>query len=284
MNFEYRFPLFDELIQGSLFPLREENHADRNYLLKLEGQIVPDVKDMGLFRMSFKKWEHPKTIWYHRLIVGETFAYCNELTAYLKEEEENPAIRTYLRDLILDKHLTSCLQKLGEIIKKHQLTLQRLTNTASNEDIDLLCNCYIFQLLKVCLCKAYLEAQEVLADVVSFQHTESMTYTARMDEIPPVRTFLVKRVAEKIPSVTAEHPKQGLVTEPSESVSVAKPTISPVFISVNEVATVLGKDEKTVRRRLQKGEIPGRKDKNNWLIEKIQFDDYLSRLKTSKKK
>lgn len=281
MNPDYRFPLFDAVLQGKMNPLLPTNHADMNYRVRLEEQIVEPAKDKGIFSLSFVKWDHHKTEYYRRLLLSETFAYCNEMITLL-HSEENIQIRTYYREIILDRHLATCLQRLGEVITESGLKLSSLTRPTPEDTTDSLANCYVMHLLKVCIAKAYVEVQEVLSDVVTMPQTETLLYSTYLHELPPVRTFLVKRTEK--PEYKSEK-RQDKKQEPASTVVVADAGRIPEdgFMLVDEAAKILKVHEKTIRRRLESDQIKGVKDKGKWLIDKTAFKEYLNDLKTTSK-
>lgn len=107
MNLDYHFPLFDSMLQDKMNPLLPENNADADFRLRLQEQIIDKANDEGRYTLTYLKWIHPKADYYHRLLLSETFAYCNELRVHL-QVEENISIRTYYREMILDRHLSPC--------------------------------------------------------------------------------------------------------------------------------------------------------------------------------
>ncbi|MBB3187379.1 helix-turn-helix domain-containing protein [Microbacter margulisiae] len=273
MHIDYRFPLFDELMQGRLNPLHRENHAGQNYLQRLQEQVTVSEPDKGLYRLTFIRWSHPKTEYYSRLLVGETYVYCNELIICL-QEEQNSSIRAYLRDMILDKHLSTCLQRLGEFIRLHQLTLSRLTNPSPEDTPDDLANCYVFQLLKVCVCKAYLEVQARLAGEVNYPLNETMIYTGWLQELPPVPIFLTRQ-AGTTPEDPDSKKKKKKMMQPAVAEKKQNNVAIPDYMTVKEAAQILRMDERTVRRMLEKGTIAGMRMQNVWRIEKASFSHFL---------
>ncbi|HET7732520.1 MAG TPA: helix-turn-helix domain-containing protein [Paludibacter sp.] len=277
MNLDYRFPLFDSLLQGKMNPLLPENNADAGFRLRLQEQIVESAVDEGCYTLTFVKWAHPKTDFYRRLLLGETFAYCNELTAHLRAET-NRQIRAYYREMILDRHLVTCLQRLGEAITESGLKLSSLSQPAPEDTTDSLANCYVLHLLKVCLAKAYLEVQQALGDVVLIPQTELMLYSAYLHELPPVRTFLEKRAKSGMYQAVQEHPHGSPETERAVNDLSTGGGGMPeeVYMLVSEAAKALMVSEKTILRRLSRGEIKGVKDKNRWLIDKTAFKTYLN--------
>ena len=88
------------------------------------------------------------------------------------QAETNRKIRSFLRNQLLDKHLTTCLMRLGEKIQKEALHVELLTESTNPLSNNQLSNIYVFQFLKVCLAKAYLEIQDMLADVVAVKQSE----------------------------------------------------------------------------------------------------------------
>lgn len=283
MNLDYRFPLFDVLLQGKLNPMLAANHADMNYRWRLEEQIVEPAKDSGLYSLSFVKWTHHKTEYYRQLLLSETFAYCNEMITLL-HSENNIQIRRYYREMILDRHLTTCLQRLGEVITESGLKLNSLIQPTPEDTTDSLANCYVLHLLKVCIAKAYIEIQDVLADVVTMPQTETLLYSAYLQELPPVKTFLVKRTVNPQHKPKYE-PDVKRETVKAVAVAATEDDGLPVdeFMLVNEAAKILKVNEKTIRRRLESGLIKGIKDKSRWLIDKTAFKEYLNDLKTTSK-
>ena len=276
MKLDYRFPLFDDILLGGLNPLLPENHASTDFKQRMEEQILEPAKDAGSYRISFLKATHPKEEFYRRKLLSETLLYCNELTNEL-EAEKQPEIRAYYRDKILDRHLTTCLKRLGEFITSGELTLKKLKEP--NEDVtpDTLANIFILHFLKVCVAKAYLEVQKALSDTVGVQLSETMLYADYLNEIAPVRTFLTY-VPEPF------RPENQCVETNKTATSVSdhhEKAPAPVvfsendFMLVGEVAKILKKDERTIRRRLKAGTIKGIKDGSTWLVDRKAFNESL---------
>jgi hypothetical protein len=182
MNLDHRFPLFDSLLYGPLDPMKPGNELNSGYEIRVQEQIFANATETGVFNMKYMPVLNVKCTYYKRLLTGETFQYCTEWLTYLQEEEDF-RIRAYLKDRLLDKHLVTCLKKLGERIRQDQLQLSQLTHPTPETDIELVTNVYIFQLLKVCLAKVFLEFQHCLSDVASNKQTEAMLYSAYIGEI-----------------------------------------------------------------------------------------------------
>ena len=279
MNIDYRFPLFDVILQGSLNPLLMENNADSGFILRLQEQIIEKSKDEGRYALTFIKWKHPKAEYYRELLVNETFAYCNELIASIRKEE-NTQIRAYYREIILDRHLTTSMRRLGEVITKTGLKTSILTRPTPDDTIESLANSYVLHLLKVCLAKAYLEVQLVLSEVVFKPQTEIMLYSAYFHELPPVKTYLVERNATQLIKTKKGHSLEKSETntpDPDSGGGVSDLSASQ-YILVKEAASILKVGERTIRRRLESNEIKGIKDKGKWLIDKVELNNYLNGL------
>jgi hypothetical protein len=276
MNLDYRFPLLDDIVLGGLNPLLPENHASTDFKQRMEEQILEPAKDAGHFKISFLKATHPKEEYFRRKLLSETLLYCNELTEVL-EEEKQPEIRAYYCDKILDRHLTTCLKRLGEFIQSGELTLKKLKEPNENVTPDTLANIYILHFLKVSVAKAYLEVQKALSDRVRVILTETMLYADYLNETPPIRTFLTY-----VPEIVRPEIQTVKPIKPSESVSInQEKETAPVvfhendFMLVSEVAKILKKDERTIRRRLKDSKIKGRKEGSNWLIYRKEFNESL---------
>ena len=278
MNLDYRFPLFDSLLNGPLDPMLPLNSLNSNYEIRLQEQIIANANDTGIYRINFIPALNVKCKFYKRLLISETFLYCEDILCYLKEEK-NYRIRIYLKDTLLDKHLLSNLKKLGERIQQDNLNLSLITHPTTDTDIELLTNIYVFQLHKICLAKAYLEFQYSLSDVAINQQTESMLYSAYFGELPPVKTFLTRL---KVPDfkkepfqLKKEGSEKGVIpysTVPAENTIAAQ---APEFYTVKEVSQILKVDDRTVNRRIKKGAIIAVKDGGKHLIYKKEFDNYL---------
>jgi len=280
MNFDYRFPLFEGLIQGNINPLSAQNATTADYPLRLLEQITDHAIDSGRFSLRFPKPVHPKQEYYLRLILNETYAYCTDLTAYLQSESD-ANIRAYLRDKILDKHLTTCLKRLGEHISALPLPVTILGNPTLCENQEDYYNAWVLHLLKACVAKAYLEVQYELADVVQDPLTEAGLYSAFLYELPPVKTFLVRRKGEPQQPVektyAAKPESQNVAAEPLPTFAEKTSQFADAFLLVEEVSEILRVNKRTVLRRIEAGEIKAKKDKGRWLIYKTAFNESLKK-------
>jgi len=76
MNLDYRFPLFDTLLYGRLNPLMSGNELNGDYEIRLQQQIVAKTNDPGVYTLKFIPPLNVKCLYYQRLLISETFLYC----------------------------------------------------------------------------------------------------------------------------------------------------------------------------------------------------------------
>lgn len=200
MNFNIYFPLFENILHGDLSPLLPANDDGYHYAARLEQMIVVSVKDTGIYGLTFQAPFNLKTRYYHRKILADTLLYIADMRDLL-QEEGNSKIRSFLRNQLLDKHLSTCLMRLGEKIQKEAMLVDLLNDSSDQVSNNQLSNIYVFQFLKVCIAKAYLEIQDMLADVVVIKQSEVLLYTSLVGEQFPVKQFLKRR---KVPEIKNE--------------------------------------------------------------------------------
>ena len=208
-------------------------------------------------------------------MLSETFAYCNELRTELKKET-NPYIRAYYRETILDRHLTTCLQQLGELINAKKLTYQQLIQPTDDLTVEEVTNAYCLHLLKVCLAKAYLEIQDALADTVIYRLNEAELYSTYLHELAPIHTFLEKSIA----TTPATKPLKNYDEKHVEDSKLAAPSteINKEFLTTKEVADIFKVNPKTITRKLESKELKGTKIGGQWRIDKKWLDNYIQTL------
>jgi hypothetical protein len=286
IDFEYRFPLFDSIMVGSLSPFLPENNY-RVYLNEENDHIGLDsILDEGRVGFTFYKPANFKCRYYYHKLIQETFCYCNDILLYL-EEEQDADTRAYLRLTLLDKHLKTCLIKIGETLHSCNLSTQHFLQPLPETDSELLSNSYIFHLLKVCVAKAYLEVQLALSDVIHNPLTETMLYTAMVGELPPIKCFLKQTPAEKLqkPSkAKATTPTEKRITEPllttQSETDQATASVGTIFYTVKDLIDMKIGSDRTIRRLLEKKELIGIKQKKGWLVEDTEYQRYFNNLKT----
>lgn len=243
MDFDIYFPLFENIVQGNLNPMLPANDDGSRYTARLEQIIIIPTKDTGSYGIKFQQPFNLKTRYYQQKILADTLLYIADMQEML-QTETNPKIRAFLRNQLLDKHLTTCLMRLGEKIQKEALHIEFLnesTNTLSNNELS---NIYAFQFLKVCIAKAYLEIQDTLADVVMVKQSETTLYTSLAGEQFPAKVFLSRR--KPLESKNENTPKATADT------AVSKET----HYTTKEVLTVLNYSESTLLRRKKKPNFP----------------------------
>ena len=284
MKLDYRFPLFESILYGSLNPFLPANNFTANFDEKHISMGYDSIPDEGIYDFTFYKPANFKCQFYYHKLVQETFLYCNEILEYLKEVQDVDS-RAYLGLTILDKHLQTCLLKIGETIQTNNLSPTNFLQPTQDTDPELFSNSYIFHLLKVCVAKAYLEVQNALSDVVLNPLTEAMLYTAVVAEMPPVRCYLKQKSGEKSQQKEKGNKEKQTPKPHSEAAmeSNSEMNISKVDTKLHSVkdliAMKIGSD-RTIRRLLEKKELTGIKQTNGWRIEDAELQRYLKNLKS----
>lgn len=272
MPLDYYFPLLTDVLYGDLRPDRPENADQTNYAARIEAQIRPGVHRSGVYNLTFLNPHNLKCTYYLRLLIGETYLYCEEMLAHIATEND-PCIRSYLRDSIIDKHLRTSLMKIGDVIRANNYRLDEVISPATDADSERLSSVYIFHLLKVCVAKAYLEIQSALADVVDFPIKEELLYTSFVRDFPPVKRFVHKLNSSVTTTAIAEEmPKKSTGSTSSDT----KETPS---YSVKAAVALLNCSEKTILRKIASGEIKAEKEDGRYWIDKEAFNIYVSKKK-----
>lgn len=285
MDFEIYFPQFDELIYGNLRPELPVNVEGHHYMARLQNQVLPQTTTAGQYAIRFPTPVNSKTTWYSRLLINETNLYCTDAIEFLSEITDEREL-SYWRDQILDKHLTSCLQIVGEQIRQKEYRWATFCNPTSEDSQESLSNTYIYHLLKVCIAKAFLEIQNLLPDVISWKQTETQLYKGLAGEQPPVSSFLVKRPAQQQPSTTTGKKEQPVTTQKSYvDESTHQTNIKEVaesqeeYLTVQDIAKIMKKDDRTILRRIESGKLKAIKEGRNYLIHRDDFEMYRNSLK-----
>jgi len=284
INFDYRFPLFDSIIYGSLSPFLPANNFSADFSERGLNIGLKASSDDGMFTLMYYKPANFKCQFYHGKLIQETFLYCNELLAYVAENTDTD-IRAYLRLTLLDKHLKTCLIKIGEVLHANNLSTSNFLEPTHDTDNELFSNSYIFHLLKGCVAKAYLELQFALSNGLQFPLTETMLYTAVVGELPPVKSYLKIKPVKKNNEASKLKAERKTPQPASETLSVPSPEmtapkVDTQFYTVKELVEMKIGSDRTIRRLLEKKELVGIKQKNNWLIEEAELQQYLKDLKS----
>ncbi|HEY5591068.1 MAG TPA: hypothetical protein VIK55_08620 [Paludibacter sp.] len=285
INSEFRFPLFDSLLYGSLNPFLPANHYETFIDDPHRGINPESISDPGVYAFTFYLPTNFKCTFYYHKLIQETFWYCHDVLEMLDAEQDMDS-RAYLRLSLLDKHLKTCLIKTGEIIRTNDFTISTFINPTPDSNFETISNAYIFQLLKVCLAKAYLEVQEALKDVVFQALTEAMLYTAVVGELPPVKCYL-KKLAEKNKNITSkdksvyEKPQTAseVFKESNPEIIPSTSTVDTKFHTVKDLVAMKIGSERTIRRMIENLELNAVKGKKGWLVTEIELQRYLGNLK-----
>lgn len=290
IGFEYRFPLFDSLLVGSLNPFLPQN-GYRVFVDDLQvGVGLTSVPDNGKYGFRFYSPTNFKCSYYYHKLVPETFLYCNELLAYLADETDFDT-RAYLRLTLLDKHLKTCLMRIGELIQTNCLQTNSFLKPTVDTDPEQLSNSYILHLLKLCVAKAYLEIQFALLDVVVNPLSESMLYTALVGEIPPANCLL-KQLSLLRAETPLKTPQNASINStapiapssiPSDTNELPTMVVDTKLYTINDLVKLKIGSDKTIRRLLEKGVLRGFKQGKTWRVEDAELQRYLIQLKTSTK-
>lgn len=243
MDVDIYFPLFENIVLGDLNPLLPVNDDGHRYSERLELMIIVPTKDAGIYKIRFQPPFNLKTRYYQQKILADTLLYIADMQEML-QAETNQKIRSYLRNQLLDKHLTTCLMRLGEKIQQEALPIELLNGPTQGLSNNQLSNIYVFHFLKVCVAKAYLEIQDMLADVVIVRQTEGTLYTSLAGEQFPVQEFLRRRKPGDVP-------KQLSPNEPSTA-----PVSKATHYTAKEVLEVLGISDSTLLRRKKESDFP----------------------------
>ena len=284
MDFDYRFPLFESILYGSLNPFLRANNFTADFDEQYLGMGFDSTPDEGKYGFTFYKPANFKCQFYYHKLVQETFLYCNDILEYLAEVQDADS-RAYLRLTILDRHLKTCLIKIAEILQTNNLSITNFLQPTQNTDPDLFSNSYIFHLLKVCVAKAYLEIQFALSDVVLNPLTEAMLYTAVIREMPPVKRYLKQvdkdKSDQKAKVKNEKQTPQPISEAPIESNSTMNlSNVDTKLHSVKDLIALKIGSDRTIRRLLEKKELIGIKQNNGWRIEDAELQRYLKDLKS----
>lgn len=256
MEFDIYFPLIEEILHGDLRPERPENADGHHYTIRLQKQSVTRIGSVGNYTIRFLKPVSPKCAWYYQLLRSETNSYCLDAVEALSGET-NELIRKYMRKQILDDHLTTCLMRVGEMIRMQGYHLSELDSPAPDADRERLSDIYIWHLLKTCLVRAYLEVQELLSDVIGWKQTEELLCLGVLQEMPPVRRFLEWQEVrpDAIPAGSKQSPPpEKVAEEPLESSTEVMD--GPQFYDRKKMCELYCCSDSTLSRKIKEGDIP----------------------------
>lgn len=272
---EFRFPLFDKIMTGSMNPFNSSN-SFRAFLFSEERFITPDrVSDKGVYTLIFPKPPNRKCSFYYERFVNETVDYCNEL-CYEIRKQSDPDIIAYLRLKILQEHLKTCLIKTGEVLQEHQLLIADFMTPPQGVDFEKLSNSYIFHLLKVCIAKAYLEVQRVLGLLPGDFMDEAALYSGYAGEMLPVKCFLKRNITKlknkNFDAINSDN-KHGLTTEKVTKTEMNK-TVEKSY-KIKDLEKILHANSRTIRHWMKNGKIKGEKTGKIWYVTETNLNKYL---------
>jgi len=281
INSEYRFPLYDSIMHGSMHPFLASNNCDAFLLGEVQHVSVPPVTDKGIYILSFQKPQNLKCRFYYDRICSETLWYCNNLIEILSNETDQD-IKAYWRLTLLDRHLKTALIKTGEILHENDFTTADYISPLHGIDCEKLSNSYIFHLLKVCLAKAYLEVQNVLGATPGKQMDETTLYTGFVLEIPPTKSYLKKRSTQiaDVNTYEMQENADNKKTEPTDILNID--SANEKKYTIKDLTEMGFGNERTIRRWLERGEMHGNKTGKIWKIGENQLTRFKEEIKKPK--
>ena len=137
MGSELDFPLFGQILYGGLNPALPGNADGPEYRQRMQEMIWVPAADRGVYKCAFHPPFNFKTRYYHRLLTHEANAYMADLLEMAAAETDD-RVRAYLRSQLFDKHLTNCLQRLGEYCRDKNYLLHMLTTPEPGADNNFL--------------------------------------------------------------------------------------------------------------------------------------------------
>lgn len=263
------FPLFEELLDGRLAPYREENADGLSYARKLQKMRFTPVRYEEAYRLDYPKPMNAKCTYYRQLLTMETSGYCADVKAGLAKEQSKHVLH-YRRKQLLDDHLTTCLMRLGHLMREKGYFEE------AAGDSEFQSNAYVYHLLKICLVKAYLEIQEALQQVVERKLNEKLLRTSIVQEPFPFDHYLTRQ--DRLMAQGNESLVPGAMDATAVGVQSAP------YYTMKQVCELLQVSDSTVTRRVEQGVIVARKEGKRYLFEKSVFDRYLQNLPAKKSK
>lgn len=276
MDFELYFPLFDKILYGNLNPSLEINVEGLDYHTRIQEMIFIPAQDTGIFKSVYKPPFSFKTRYYHKLLTAEVNAYIAEMQE-ITGNETDPRIRAFLRNRLLDKHLSTCLQRLGAYCKEKNLSVHALITPCNETDNNHLSDIWIFHFLKVMLAKAYLEIQFMLKDVVQSNYNEEQLYVTLFGETLPVQLWL-----KKLPQKASVK----LDGAPKPTVKAVEPEVFDIrnYYNKSEFCELWDVSDSTFERRSKEMDFPAaKKHKNRNYYLKTEADKWIAKNKKVKK-
>lgn len=271
------YPLFEEVLHGKLSPEREEHVDGLHFTRKLEKMSIGKSRFKGAYQLYFYDATSAKERYYQSILLQELEGYCCDVVEELRQEMSIEVLR-YRKKQLLSDHLTTCLMRLGEHLRNRDYRLSNLEPNGITVAAETHSNSYIYQLLKCCLIKAYLEIQYALGRVVSSPLDEKVIRATLVGEVPPIEKLYIQRnkqLPEKEMKTSAKE------TTPLNELKV--PVVSS-FYTTAEVCTLLRKSESTINRWVQAGKLDAVKVGKAYRFPKDKMDNFIAGLKGVNKK
>lgn len=267
---ELDFPLFGQILYGGLNPALPGNADGPEYQQRMQEMIWMPAADRGVYKCAFHPPFNFKTRYYHRLLTHEANAYMADLLEMAAAETDD-RVRAYLRSQLLDKHLTNCLQRLGEYCRDKNYLLHMLTVPEPGADNDFLSDIWVFHYLKVLLAKAYLEVQYVWKDMVLSAFSEQQLYVSLFGESLPVQCWLKKAETDAPRKYKSPPVPQTKAAEPL-------PFDIRLYYSKQELCELWKMSDSTFERRAKEPDFPKpTKYKNRNYYLKTEADAWIQR-------
>jgi len=156
------------------------NNNERAFREKLQQSSQSQPAEVA-YQIAFPPAIDHKTMWYHRFLTGATNHYCHYLTHEIGNEEEE-SVRLLQKTLLLDRTFPSLLKQVGDVIAENGFSIKKLVDDAPCADKEWMSSLYIYQLVKVCLAKCYLTAQDLLGELVETHFSEADIYRILVGE------------------------------------------------------------------------------------------------------
>lgn len=272
MDFELYFPLFDKILQGNLNPSLEINAEGVGYHTRIQEMIFVPAEDTGIYKSVYLAPFSFKTRYYHKLLSAEVYAYIAEMQEITGNETDS-RVKAFLRNQLLDKHLTTCLKRLGEYCRERNYRLQKIVTPDTQTDNNHLSDIWIFHFLKVMLAKAYLEIQFMLKDVVHSNYNEEQLYVTLFGETLPVQRWL-KKIPLKA-SAKQEGPLKSTVKSVERDVFDIRN-----YYNKSEFCELWDVSDSTFERRSKEMDFPtAKKHKNRNYYLKTEADKWIAKNK-----
>lgn len=200
----------DEILYRNAAPWHPENSVEEKF-----PSLLHEVKEVEpaypfTFKIEFERPINNKTKYYYKRIINEAIETVNQFHQIISEND-NPQIRAFWLNKVLEKKLQTKLKDIGQLIKEKDYSFSYINPKKASFDIDQdhKANTFIIQLLKLAYMQVYLELQEAFKDHIKDLLIEDDFYTQLLLEPVPDQHYLKKiQVIEVEPTpIVANEPK-----------------------------------------------------------------------------